>query len=75
MASDDDDLGDLRAKIDRKAENAWFGKYRSFCVTFRTFENLRNVVRVDDSGGVKNPSNLKEEKEGTPLLTQIQDTA
>ena len=63
MASDDDDLGDLRAKIDRKAENAWFGKYRSFCVTFGTFENLRNVVRVDDgAGGVKNPRNLKEEE-------------
>ena len=60
MASDDDDLGDLRAKIDRKAGNAWFGKYRSFCVTFGTFENLRNVVRVD--GGVKNPRNLKEEE-------------
>ena len=73
MASDDDDLGDLRAKIDRKAENAWFGKYRSFCVTFRTFENLRNVVRVDDSGGVKNPSNLKEEKEESPLLKLFQD--
>ena len=64
MASDDDDLGDLRAKIDRKAENAWFGKYRSFCVTFGTFENLRNVVRVDDkAGGVENPTgNLKEEE-------------
>lgn len=68
MASDDDDLGDLRAKIDRKAENAWFGKYRSFCVTFGTFENLRNVVRVDDAGGVKNPTrNLKEKKESRLL--------
>jgi hypothetical protein len=51
MASDDGDMGDLRAKIDRKAENAWFGKYRSFGVTFGTFENLRKVVRVDDAGG------------------------
>ena len=73
MASDDDDLGDLRAKIDRKAENAWFGKYRSFCVTFGTFENLRNVVRVDDkAGGVKNPRNLKEEEEESPLLKLFQ---
>lgn len=48
MASDDDNLGDLRAKIDRKAENAWFEKYRAFCVTFGTFGNLRNVVRFDD---------------------------
>ena len=73
MASDDDDLGDLRAKIDRKAENAWFGKYRSFCVTFGTFENLRKVVRVDDAGGVKNPTrNLKEKKE-SPLLKLFQD--
>lgn len=73
MASDDDDLGDLRAKIDRKAENAWFGKYRSFGVTFGTFENLRKVVRVDDAGGVKNPTrNLKEKKE-SPLLKLFQD--
>ena len=73
MASDDDDLGDLRAKIDRKAGNAWFGKYRSFCVTFGTFENLRNVVRVDDkAGGVKNPRNLKEEEEESPLLKLFQ---
>jgi hypothetical protein len=73
MASDDNDLGDLRAKIDRKAENAWFGKYRSFGVTFGTFENLRKVVRVDDAGGVKNPTrNLKEKKE-SPLLKLFQD--
>ena len=73
MASDDGDLGDLRAKIDRKAENAWFGKYRSFGVTFGTFENLRKVVRVDDAGGVKNPTrNLKEKKE-SPLLKLFQD--
>ena len=52
MASDDDDLGDLRAKIDRKAENAWFGKYRSFCVTFGTFENLRNVLHDEEAGDV-----------------------
>ena len=73
MASDDGDMGDLRAKIDRKAENAWSGKYRSFGVTFGTFENLRKVVRVDDAGGVKNPTrNLKEKKE-SPLLKLFQD--
>ena len=72
MASDDDDLGDLRAKIDRKAENAWFGKYRSFGVTFGTFENLRNVVRVD--GGVKNPRNLKEEEKKESRLLKLFET-
>lgn len=71
MASDDDDLGDLRAKVDRKAENAWFEKYRAFCVTFGTFGNLRNVVRFDDAG-VKNPRNLKEEEEESPLLKLFQ---
>ncbi|CAL6293703.1 unnamed protein product [Bathycoccus prasinos] len=75
MASDDDDLGDLRAKIDRKAENAWFGKYRSFCVTFGTFGNLRNVVRVDDAGGVKNPTrNLKEEEKKESRLLKLFET-